>query len=393
MSSNCLTMIASAPVYLRGNGRLYLDHKFVEGMKLHQSLWDGRVHCILWETDAPIPFGGEYDAQDLGFTLEVLAPGQKIGPAHLDGAAVVAASADLSEALGLAPMCHAIDVSLVLTVEYTLGTRLQILSLDRNRSLLRKARSTLWHLNDERRRRSAFKSADAVQFNGYPAQKAYQRMTKDGLLYFDGRMRREMMATTAEIEARTARLASGAPLRIVHSGRLATMKGAQDLLPVAREMMRLGARFQLDVFGAGELETEIAAGILALGLQDHVHLHAPVDFETELVPYFKTQADVFLSCHRQADPSCTYLESLGCGLPIVGYNNKMWRAMHAASGGGWVVPKGRTDLMAARLTKLSRDPKSVAEHAAKALEFGSAHDFESEFALRMASYAKFAKAG
>jgi colanic acid/amylovoran biosynthesis glycosyltransferase len=33
--------------------------------------------------------------------------------------------------------------------------------------------------------------------------------------------------------------------------------------------------------------------------------------------------DVFVCCHIQIDPPCTYLESYGAGLPIVGYANRM----------------------------------------------------------------------
>jgi colanic acid/amylovoran biosynthesis glycosyltransferase len=393
MSFSRLTMIASAPVQVRPDGMLFLDRKFVVGMREHQRLWDGPIHCILWKGAEAIPFGAEFEAKDLGFALELLEPWQEIGPENLAGAAVVAASADVSKALNLAPLCRAIGASLVLTVEYTLQTRLEILFLDRNRSLLRKMRSTLWHLNDERRRRAAFRSADAVQFNGYPAQNAYARMVKDGMLYLDGRMRHDMMATAEELKTRAARVAAGAPLRIVHSGRLETMKGAQDLLPVAQVLKQQGAHFRLDIFGTGELEAELAGGIRKLGLHDCVTLHDPVDFETELVPYLKAEADVFMSCHRQADPSCSYLESLSCGLPVIGYDNAMWTAMQAASGGGWVVPKRSTGLMASRLAELSRDPQSVAATSAKALEFGRAHDFDSEFASRMAFYAKYSRAG
>ena len=42
-------------------------------------------------------------------------------------------------------------------------------------------------------------------------------------------------------------------------------------------------------------------------------------FESELVPWMRQEADIFLSCHRQDDPSCAYLEAMGCGLPVLGY--------------------------------------------------------------------------
>jgi colanic acid/amylovoran biosynthesis glycosyltransferase len=385
-----LTMILSAPVIERGDGVLRLDNKFVEGMRLHKQQWGGPVHCVMWKGATSIPFGADYTASSLDFSLELLEPGQEPGPQQVAGAAVVAAAADLSQTLGLAPICHAAGVQLVYTVEYTLKTRLQILALDRNRSALRKARSFLWHITDERRRRKAFREADGVQFNGYPAQNAYAAMVKDGLLFLDGRVRLDMMATSAEMTARAARLASGAPLRIVHSGRLVTMKGAQDLLPVARALKMSGADFQLDIFGAGEIEAEIRTGIQGSDLADCVRLHAPIDFETELVPYFKAHADVFLSCHRQADPSCTYLESFGCGLPVIGYDNEMWQAMNKASAAGWIVPMGDVKAIAAKLLDLSKDPATVSAHAATALEFAKAHDFESEFGLRMAHLAKHA---
>ena len=41
-----------------------------------------------------------------------------------------------------------------------------------------------------------------------------------------------------------------------------------------------------------------------------------VDFETELVPFTRQNADIFLGCHRQSDPSCTYLEAMGCGVAV-----------------------------------------------------------------------------
>lgn len=387
-----LVMIASAPVIRGGAGRLRLDVKFVEGMRLHRALWDGPVDCILWTGSESIPFGAEYASDELGFGLTLLARGEKLGTAHLAGAALVAASADLSETLDLAPLCQATGTRLVYAVEYTLATRLQIAALDDSRGMLRKARSMLWLLGQERRRRKALAAADGVQFNGYPAQAAYAKVTTEGLLYLDGRMRPSMLATPADLQARAERLASGAPLRIVHSGRLIRMKGAQDLVPVAVALARKGVAFTLDVFGAGDLQDDIARDIRAANLQDRVCLHDPVDFETALVPFLRTGSDVFLSCHRQADPSCSYLESLSCGVPVIGYDNQMWRAMQAASGAGWVVPMGRVAALAETLADLAGTPGEVTDRAAKAWAFGLAHGFEAEFGRRMSHLARLANA-
>jgi colanic acid/amylovoran biosynthesis glycosyltransferase len=382
-------MVASAPVIVRNDGKLHLDTKFVDGMRMHHRQWGGPVHCVLWLGASDIPFGADFDADELGFTLGLLAPGHEIAPPDLRGASVVMAAADLSQVLGLAPVCRSIGARLVYTVEYTLRNRLQILRLEGPKNPLRKAWSALWHVRQERRRRAAFGAADGVQFNGYPARDAYGAMARDGLMYLDGRMRQGMMATPEQMATRAARLATGAPLRIVHSGRLVKMKGALDLLPVAQGLRALGANFQMDIFGAGPLEEEIRHGMQRTGLSDDVRLHAAVDFETELVPYLKTKADIFLSCHRQSDPSCTYLESFGCGLPVIGYDNDMWKTMQRESGAGWVVRLADTQAMAAKLAELSHNPDSVSQQASRALEFAVKHDFETEFVQRMDHAAKF----
>jgi colanic acid/amylovoran biosynthesis glycosyltransferase len=269
----------------------------------------------------------------------------------------------------------------VYSVEYTIGTRLKIVALDRELNLARKAWSMLWNLRAERRRRRAFRRAAGIQANGYPAFEAYRGLNSNTILYLDGRMRREMMASKDEMATRQARLTSGAPLRIVHSGRLEPMKGAQDLLPVARRLHAAGVNFTLDVFGSGSLLGELQAGAPALA--GRLRLHAPVDFETELVPWMRREADLYLSCHRQSDPSCTYLECMGCGLPVLGYNNDMWAHMHEDARSGWVVPMGRVKALADEIARLDRARDELARHAAQALEFARFHDFETEFTRRM----------
>ena len=68
------------------------------------------------------------------------------------------------------------------------------------------------------------------------------------------RMTPDLFATEAEMRARETLRAAGGPLRLVYSGRLETMKGAQDLLPVARRLIERGVDFTLDIFGTGSLD-------------------------------------------------------------------------------------------------------------------------------------------
>lgn len=375
-----LLIVATAPV-LEQDGQLRLDVKFVEGMRAHCAHWPGPVRCLLRRGAGGIPFGASYQAADLGFDLRLLDPTQPIGPEHMAGIAMVFAAADDAGTLGLGPLVRAHGAGLVYALEYTLETRLRIVWLDRDRSLPRKLWSVLWNLRQHRRRRHALRAADGVQANGYPAFDAYRGLNRNTMLYLDGRMTPALMATPAEMAARATRLLSGAPLRLIHSGRLEPMKGAQDLLAVMAELDRIGVAATLDIYGAGSLRDRIARGLAQF--DGRVRLHDPVDFERALVPISRTEADIFLSCHRQSDPSCSYIEAMGCGLAVAGYDNRMWARLAAESGAGLTAPLGNAAALAGRIATWDKDRAALIQACQTGLSFAAAHDFSGEFKARM----------
>jgi len=142
-----------------------------------------------------------------------------------------------------------------------------------------------------------------------------------------------------------------------------------------------GVRATLDIFGAGSLRASTAEAAAAFG--GAVTLHDPVDFETRLVPLSRRTADIFLSCHRQSDPSCSYIEAMGCGLAVAGYGNRMWTRMQAESGAGVMAPLGDVAALAAAIAALDRDRPTLADACDRSLAFAKAHDFPTEFARRM----------
>lgn len=185
------------------------------------------------------------------------------------------------------------------------------------------------------------------------------------------------------MEKKKRDLLGGAPLRLLHSGRLEHMKGSHDLIPIARQLVLKGVDFTLDVFGTGSLESEIQKDIAQHGLQDRVRLRGAVDFETELVPFAKKNSHIYLSCHRQSDPSCSYIENMGCGLAVIGYSNRMWAALCSASKAGWVAPLGNTDALADAITEAAQDRELTAAVCQTAREFAEHHSFENEFQNRV----------
>jgi len=376
-------MVAPAPVIEVSRNRVVLDVKFLEGLKIHQDFWAGRLDCVLRKGAPNITFGREVDRAELQSGLFLLEPDCPLPGEMLRSYDIVFCSADESLDLRVHDLLSGTDVKLVYSVEYTLEARLRAARLDRSRSLPRKIYSGLWILRQERLRKQAFRHAHGLQANGYPAYRAYAPLVASPMRYLDTRMKAGMFASAEEMHDRIARLRRGAPLRLINSGRLEPLKGAQDLVPVADALRRGGLDFTLDIYGTGSLRDEIALDIPRRGLERRVFLHDPVDFETELVPIGRTKADIFLSCHRQSDPSCTYLESMGCGLPVAGYRNRMLAGLLEAADVGWAAPLGDVSALAGKILELDGKRDEVARRAEQALAFSSAHDFHGEFKKRM----------
>jgi colanic acid/amylovoran biosynthesis glycosyltransferase len=383
-----MLMIAPAPVVETG-ARLRLDVKFVEGMRVQQALWPSRITVLLRRGGPAIPFGRDYARDELPFDLVLVDPDEEITARHLSGHGLIFAGADDYHCLGLTDHLQP-GQKIVYAIEYTHETRMQILGLDRDRRMLSRLKGGFWLKQQEQRRLRAFRTADALQANGYPAHEAYSPLCADTLLYLDGRMTPDLFATEAEMTVREARRLQGGPVRLIFSGRLETMKGAQDLVPVAQRLSDLGVDFTLDIFGTGALQGEIDAGRLRLPDPGRVRLHGAVDFDAVLVPFTRTEADLFLGCHRQSDPSCTYIEAMGCGVAIASYDNRMWSGLNAAAQAGWETPLGKPLVLADRIAELAQSPNKVSRAARNAWAFSRAHGFLPEFRLRMEHLARVA---
>lgn len=377
-----LLILPTVPCHREGD-RVLLDRKFESGMRLYCDLWGGRVRCLMREDpDYASPFAGWVDAADLPFALETLPADAAVSADHLRGSIMVLAGGDDHRQADVSELCEALGIPCVYGVEYGLETRLRILLAER-RNWFSTAKSILWTLRSEVERRRAFAVARSLQSNGSVAHAAYGPLSRDCLLYFDSRMGQDMLASPADLAAATRRRQSGAPLRLLYTGRLERMKGAHHLIPVMVHLRNLGSTATLDIFGAGTQQSMIEAAIVQAGLEEQVTLHAPLDFETELVPHIKGAYDIFLCCHPQSDPSCTYVETLGCGIPIMGYANRAWAGILALGDVGWSVPLGREHALAHAILRLDRLRGEIDHKAAAALDFAEGHTFEAVFARRI----------
>jgi len=377
-----LLMLSPAPVLENTGGEVILDVKFVEGMKLHCQLWPGPVRCVLWRGPHVIDDPMRYTTAKLGFELILLDQGAPVPELLLDETALVYCAADNMKHFDLPAAMLGRFGKLVYTVEQALGGRVSA-ALEQQAPVRRRLGSALWNLRHERALRRALREADGIHCNGYPAYRAYRRLNDRALVYLDNRIRLPMIARGADQEARAARQAAGGPLRLAWYGVMTPESGVTDLLPVAQLLAMRGVDFRLELFGSGPMEDRLQQGIAALGLTDRVTIAPNKGFEVRLAPHLRREADLFLSPRRLPSPQGTYVEALGCGLPVLAYSNAMTRRLMRASKAGWTVRKGSPGAMARAIERLDRDRRALTAASARAVDYARANTFETVFARRM----------
>jgi colanic acid/amylovoran biosynthesis glycosyltransferase len=379
-STPLLLMLPSVPAW-RIHGRIWLDRKFCDGVVAMRSQWAGRIKIamsVLELAEIP-PFGAvEWDAATDDFELTLSDPFDPVAAVAASGATVVMASADDHRQLGVAAACRAAGVPCIYVIEYTLRTRVGM-AIYNGQPWHRRLRTLVWLMGNERRMKRAMRLAASIQANGLPAFRAYPSAHAAGHLFFDTRLPEGQVIPEAVLEARLARAAGTAPIRLAFSGRLIAGKGADALVPLALALRARKTAFRLHIYGSGELGDGIRQAIAAHELQDEVIFHGPVDFDRVLMPALAEGVDLFVCCHRQGDPSCTYAETLGCGVPIVGFDNEALESLVRAFDIGWTTPMGDVQRLAARIGEVASRRADLARKSRLAREFALKHNFESAF--------------
>jgi len=365
---------------VRGPGRtVRLPRKFLEGVATYAQLWSGPVRVRTSAQDRPTTNLDEttFEPDDWPFDLTI---------APLDGGEMDEAIADADIVLGaigflqndLPARCQRLGTACVLVTELALHTRLQI-AMAEEQSLIKRLRRTIWERGQERRNRAAVRLASGVQANGTPTFDAYRPENPNTILYFDSRVTEEMLADERRVRSRPIE----GPLRLAFSGRFVEIKGVDHLVQVARHLVKAGVEFQLDLFGDGPLAEGIRAETDRTGLSEYVKMRGVLDFATELVPTLSRDIELFVCPHRQGDPSCTYLETMSCGVPIVGYDNEAFAGLTRTSGLGWTTPLDDPRALATRIVDLARDRAALRQAGIESLRFARVHTFDRTFARRI----------
>jgi glycosyltransferase involved in cell wall biosynthesis len=384
MSENAsLAVLPALKARASSGGGFVLTRKFLSGIEEYARRWPG--HVDVWIECTQTEDGNldhvEVPPKGESYTLNWLpADASELAKVLRSSRLVLASLVD--QHLRLSAICPGVGTPLVYVSEYSLRTRKQIVRAETRNPFLRFRRQH-WTAGLECRIREALPHAAGIQCNGTPTYEAYRDLTPHPLLYFDTRVTESMLAPAEVTEARTAELLAGGSLRLAFTGRLAAMKGVDHLPRVASELQRHGVDFTMDICGAGDLEPRLRAMVDLQGLKARVRFRGVLDFESELMPFVARNVDLFVCCHRQGDPSCTYLETMSCATPIVGYDNEAFAGIVRTSGVGWMVPMDDPKRLAAGIAQLNRSRRDLALAARAARAFAAKHTFEQTMQSRV----------
>lgn len=372
------------------NGVCEIDRKFHTGACLYSRHLPGNLVVLaplLKESDRKMDFIS-LNESDLPYRVELI---RCDGNYRLDEAEVakvrkLVKEASLVYGIGFdtEKFAHHENVPVVPILEYTLRTQVQV-AQSGARGELRRFIRALKTFSRTFKEIIRLRWAREIHCNGYPIFEQTKRIYPNCLMYLDSRMYQDMVITEEALEQRLESI-STRPARLVYSGRFDPIKGALDVVDVGLELIALGFDFTLDLYGEGEQLHAMKAKIRSHNAQAQIRIHKPVPYPA-LVEISK-QCDVFVCCHVQEDPSCSYLEALGSGLVVAGYANRMWSSMSRAAETGIVAPMKDSKFLAKEIVNLLDNPDQMKGHSIKSRRFALEHCFEREFSKRVNALAR-----
>ena len=378
-----LTILQTLQAKNLPNGKVLLTRKLLEAVLKFESLWPGTITVMMEETTEETDDLDKkiFSRDELPFNLKIVSFDQLTPDSFRNQTSLVLATVGYRQN-HISKICRLAGVPCIYVSEYTLKTRKQIIAVNTKNPLLL-LRRNLWEQSQEQKQREAIQLADGLQCNGTPTYGVYRTINPDPMLFYDTRISGHMLPTFEKLQERIRTLDENKPLRLVFSGRLNHMKGADHLLVVAQELKRLEVPFELYISGAGILEKMMHDKITREGLHDCVKMMGLPDFTTKFFPFVKENIDLFICCHRQGDPSCTYLETMSCGVPIVGYANEAFTVMVENSNAGWVVEMDKPKLLAKKVAELNSNREEIKKMSFNSLNFAKLHTFDNTFVARI----------
>lgn len=364
------------------DGTIFLDRKFADGMQAYAERWNGPVTCVLHISKETKPIFGlsSSDSMKMFDTLTYVdnISLQEINFQQFDIALLP--SDNFVQIKPIAKILNTLDIPVTYMIEYTLKTRFftETHSLPKHSQ---RVKQYLYLIAEELERKLALIRCAGVQANGIPAFKNYGN-NKNSIVYFDTRARNEDLISQTALRQRLSQQKDCDKIRLAFSGRLSKIKGIDHLLEAARQLKQGNLSFSLDIFGDGDSREWVENFIDLNCLGNEVSIHGPVNFYEELLPFIKSNIDLFIALHPQGDPSCTYVETFACGVPIIGFNNEAFSTLANESNAGLTSPVFDINNVCSKIEQLSNDHEELVRLSENALAFAKKHTMENTFSRR-----------
>ena len=365
-----LCVVSPGRLAVTADGRVQVDPKTAAGMERYAASWPADVHLVArrgpldersqpfdWPRPADLRFGVSV-VDDVEGTVRALAPAVVLAPLELENASL----------LSLGAPC-------VLVCDYPLRVRWDNARLDPRLGTVDRLRTAAGLGRRAVEVRRMIRRAAGLQCNGPDTFATYARHSRNPLLYLDTRVTSDDVAAARSTDAATD---TRTTLRLAFSGRWIAQKGVLDAVEVAERLHADGVPVHLSLLGGGLLEPT-----LRRHEGDVVSVMGRLDFATQWVPHVRDHVDVMVLPHPQGDSASTFLESMSCGTPVAGYDNRYWHALQSDSGGGWTTPVSDTRSLAALLASLADDRDRIARVRRAGLDFAAGHSFDLEFDRRV----------
>ncbi len=366
------------------DGTITVSDKFLAEMRAYAERWPGPVDVYVGVTDTSDEVMGSsvLPEPEGGLTFHAV-PEEQFGFDSIAELPDVLFSA-VDAPLHVVPKrCRDLPTATVVAVEYTFKTRTQQIFSERT-DLKGRLGGIKWNATHEANIMRAVRNADGLQANGHPAYDYYRRYNKNSMVYLDNRAYEAEMPSVDHVKQRVAATArSDGPVRLAFTGRLEARKGPLQTVEVARELDQRGVDFTFLIAGDGPEAEPLRQAVADAGLADRFELAGVLDFDDQLMPRVRNDVDVFFCPHPQGDPSCTYVETLAGGVPIIGYANEAVASLARHTMGVKSVPMGDAAAAAESVAVLASNPAELERRSTAALSFARAHSFEREYDARV----------
>jgi len=137
-------------------------------------------------------------------------------------------------------------------------------------------------------------------------------------------------------------------------GRLAPEKNIEELFAAFALLRKNGTEAELEVVGSGPAESKLRRKALSLGIEKDVRFLGTLRGEP-LVRAINAM-DAYAIASRSENQSMTVMQSMACGLPVVGVNCGGLPEFIRNGENGYIVEGGDVNALAARLAELLADP-------------------------------------